>query len=280
MQKEEWLELTSAMSGSSTQDVHSVADMDDLTESKHAGPLRQPKDGPTMFEVAERLFGRKFRSATELWRFVHTKRRNLELDRALLAAGWKRKRKPRKILLRTADRLFQGFLNRLAESNRNTQFAYFVEEVILFGSFLRREEQVTDIDLCVKYYRKTQAKLNQKILRLMRDHCVGADEAYELSLEEIGDFLTAKHPRFHISDGGTIKRFRVPHRVIYRLPDAKEFSRLLSATESQIDVRHLHEFIQKRVPTSELGVGCASPESTGRHAHAKPQIRRVPASRC
>jgi len=41
------------------------------------------------------------------------------------------------ILLRTADRLFDGFLERLEESNRNVKFAYFVQEVccseVFFG---------------------------------------------------------------------------------------------------------------------------------------------------
>jgi predicted nucleotidyltransferase len=33
----------------------------------------------------------------------------------------------------------------------DTRFAYFVEEVILFGSYLRREERVTDIDLGISF---------------------------------------------------------------------------------------------------------------------------------
>lgn len=226
--------------------------MENLIEPNY-GPLKQPKTGPTMFEVAERRFGRKFRSATELWSFVNTKKRDLELDRALLAAGWRRQRKRKKILLQTADRLFQGFMNRLAESNRNSRFAYFVEEAILFGSFLRREKRVTDIDLCISYCRKTQAKLDQKIRRLMRCHGVDADKGYELSLEEIGNFITATHPRFHISDFGKIRRWGVPYKVIYRIPDAKDFLCLIGATENQIDVKHLHQFLEKRVPTSDLG---------------------------
>src|ERR1035437_2015435 len=76
--------------------------MENLIEPNY-GPLKQPKTGPTMFEVAERRFGRKFRSATELWSFVNTKRRDLELDQDLLAAGWRRQRKRKKILLQTAD---------------------------------------------------------------------------------------------------------------------------------------------------------------------------------
>lgn len=225
--------------------------MDHEIPPKYDGPLQQPKNGPTVFEVAERTFGRKFRSDTQLWRFVNTKERDLELNRALLAAGWKCQRKPKKkILLRTADRLFAEFMNRLAESNRNTRFGYFVEEVILFGSFLRREAEVTDIDLCVSYCRKTRANVERKIRRMMRQHRVDKYKGYALSLAEIGDFLTAKNPRFHASDAGTIRRLDVPYKLIYRLPDANTFVRLIAATEDQIDVKHLHQFIQERVSRS------------------------------
>jgi predicted nucleotidyltransferase len=223
--------------------------MDHQVRTKYAGPLQQPTNGPTVFEVAGRVFGREFHSATQLWKFVNTKERDLELNRALLAAGWRCQKKPKKkILLRTADRLFEGFMNRLAQSNRNKGFAYFVEEVVLFGSFFRREERVTDIDLCISYCRKTRANVERRIRHIMREHRVDQHKGYEMSLAEVGDFLTAKNSRFHPSDVGTIKRLSVPYKVIYCLPDAKKFLRLLAATEDQVGVKHLHEFIQKRVP--------------------------------
>jgi predicted nucleotidyltransferase len=221
--------------------------MNDRKPPIYTGPLEQPKAGPGVFEVAEHLFGREFTSATDLFSFVNTRQRDLALNLALLTAGWKPQRKPKsKILLRTADRLFQGFLDRLAESNRTTRFAYFVEEVVLFGSFLERQERVTDIDLCVSYCRKTLAMVTQKIERIMREHRVDAAKAYDLSLQEIGDFLTAGHPRFHLSDAGRTKRLGVPFQVIYRIPDAKNFVRLIAATESRTDVKHLHRFIEER----------------------------------
>jgi len=228
--------------------------MDDRIPPKYNGPFEQPKTGPTVFEVAERIFGRRFRSDTELWKFVNSEQRDLELNRALLAAGWKpQKKKKDKILLRTADRLFQALMNRLDESNRDTRFAYFVEEVILFGSYLRRDERVTDIDICISYCRKTQAKLNRTIRRMMRDRHVDADEGYKLSVREIDDFLTARHPRFHTSDTGTIRRLGVPCKVIYRIPQAKAFLRLIAATENRIDVKHLHDFLERRVRRSTFG---------------------------
>jgi predicted nucleotidyltransferase len=143
-------------------------------------------------------------------------------------------------------------MDRLDESNRDTRCAYFVEEVILFGSYLRREERVTDIDLCISYCRKTQAKLNQTIQRMMRERHVDADGGYKLSVREIDDFLTARHPRFHTSDTGTIRRLGVPYKVLYRLPQAKAFLRLLTTTENRIGVKHLHDFLEKQLRSSSF----------------------------
>lgn len=223
-------------------------DMDQQQTPRFDGPLHQPKDGPTIYEVAERTFGRRFASDTELWKFVKTKDRDLKLNTALLAAGWKcrTKRKP-KIQLQTADRLFQEFMKRLTESNRNTGFAYFVSEVILFGSYLRREERVTDIDLCINYCRKTHALYKRKLRRFMREKHVDAEEAYRLSVREIDDFLTGKNPRIHTCDEGTIRRMGVPHKVIYSIPQIKSFIRLIAETEVRINVTHLHEDLQKRL---------------------------------
>jgi predicted nucleotidyltransferase len=221
--------------------------MDQRLPPSYEGLLVQPKNGPTVFEVAERLFGRRFGSDTELWKFVNTDDRDLQLNLALLGAGWRCQRRPtKKILLKTADRLFQRFMDKLAESNRNTRFAYFVEEVIVFGSFLRREERVTDIDYCVSYCQKTKAMVNRKIRGIMRRHDVNVETAYKMSLQEIGDFLTAKHPVSIPQDEGTIRRMGVPYKVVYRIPQIKKFVRLIAATEDQISVRHLHEFIADR----------------------------------
>ena len=72
-------------------------------------------------------------------------------------------------------------------------------------------------------------------------------------MREIDDFLTARHPRFHTSDTGTIRRLGVPYKVVYRLPQAKAFLRLLTATENRIGVKHLHNFLEKRLRRSSFG---------------------------
>ena len=237
------------------QPLKVLCDMDQ-NQPRYEGPLHQPKNGSTIYEVAERTFGRKFSSDTDLWKFVNTKERDLKLNMALLAAGWKCKAKrKRKIQLQTADRLFQGFMNRLDESNRNTGFAYFVAEVILFGSYLRREERVSDIDLCIDYCRKTHALYKRKLRRFMRQDHVDAAQAYRLSVREIDEFLTGKNPRIHTCDEGTIRRMGVPYKVIYSIPRIKSFVRLIAETEGRINVTHLHDELEKRLEKRMINCG-------------------------
>jgi hypothetical protein len=64
---------------------------------------------------------------------------------------------------------------------------------------------------------------------------------------DVTGLILPSHPRFHTSETGTIKRLGEPYEVVYRIPQIKKFLRLIEATEDQIDVDHLHEFIQKRV---------------------------------
>jgi len=219
---------------------------------QYDGPLHQPRDGPTIFEVAERTFGRKFLSDTDLSKFLDTGERDLQLNMALLAAGWKcQKKTRRKIQLRTADRLYESFMKRLNESNRNAAFAYFVEQVIVFGSYLRREERVTDIDLCISYCRKTRAMVERKIRRFMREKHVDKNEGYRLSVREIDEFLIGTNSRFHTCDSGRITRLGVPYKVIYSIPNIKSFVRLIAATEDRLDVSHLHEELERRLRRSK-----------------------------
>jgi predicted nucleotidyltransferase len=222
--------------------------MDQGKLPRYDGPLHQPKNGPTIFEVAERTFGRRFANDTELRRFVNTKRRELKLNMALLDAGWnvQPKRMP-KIQLRTADRLFRDFMDRVAESNHNTGFAYFVEKVLLFGSYLRREERVTDIDVCISYCLKTHALYRRKLRRLIRERHVDAEQGYRMTVREIDDFITGKHPRIHTSDEGTIRRLGVPYKVIYAIPQIKSFVRLIAETDDRINVTFLHEELYRRL---------------------------------
>jgi hypothetical protein len=87
---------------------------------------------------------------------------------------------------------------------------------------------------------------------MMLTHLVDANEGYRLSLREIGDFLTAKNPRFHASESGVITRMGVPHKVAYRIPQLREFVRLIAKTEDRMNVAHLYKFIRERVDEAKL----------------------------
>jgi hypothetical protein len=80
----------------------------------------------------------------------------------------------------------------------------------------------------------------------MRQHKVNKVEAYNLSVLEVGEFLTSGNPRFHESDQGYIRRLNIPTRVVYRMPDEDDYCRLATATDEQLDVSHLHRFFQER----------------------------------
>ncbi len=60
-----------------------------------------------------------------------------------------KKNKGKKISLEAADRLFTGFKERLSRVACYTDFGVDVGLVLLFGSYLRREPQVGDIDIAI-----------------------------------------------------------------------------------------------------------------------------------
>ena len=149
----------------------------------------------TLLEVAQILFEHPFRSNTALTSFVDSKDKDLVLNIGLSLAGWVPKQKTqKKITIRTADALFRKFIAGVDAANANTQLPYFVERIVLFGSYLCRADQVTDIDLrCISYVRKTSAKLDRTIRRYVRQNLVDATEAYNLSLGEMSSAVEGSH---------------------------------------------------------------------------------------
>lgn len=59
----------------------------------------------------------------------------------------KKRNKGKKISLDAADRLFAGFEERLNRLPSYEEFGAAVSLVLLFGSYLRREPEVGDIDM-------------------------------------------------------------------------------------------------------------------------------------
>jgi predicted nucleotidyltransferase len=54
------------------------------------------------------------------------------------------------IYRKTADDILQKFLERVREVNTSDKFAYRVDQVIVFGSYLSDKERINDIDLAIK----------------------------------------------------------------------------------------------------------------------------------
>jgi predicted nucleotidyltransferase len=109
-----------------------------------------------------------------------------------------KKNKGRKIHRPTATRLLSDFLTRVDEVNRSEKFAFFVVEVRLFGSYLRGEAMVGDVDLAFSLCRKTMGKLRARTLEIARETGrpnVSFDEKLceKLSVNEVVRYLQSRN---------------------------------------------------------------------------------------
>jgi predicted nucleotidyltransferase len=101
----------------------------------------------------------------------------------------KKKNKGKKISLDTADRLFAGFEERLKRLPEQKEFGVAVPLVLLFGSYLRREPEVGDIDLAVMTEHLPNYELRIKQLNEARNSGVSfLDELYGPE-KEVRQFL-------------------------------------------------------------------------------------------
>jgi hypothetical protein len=210
-------------------------------------PLSAPPGAPTAFEVAAKTFGRNFSTPKDLMDFISEgPKRDISFQQALIAAGWRAKKKPptRRISLKRADQLFSGLVERIPRANANRGFAFFVQEILVYGSYLRREKTVGDIDVAMQFAMKTQAKLDERIAFFMRRHKVDWRGGYDRAVTEVSNFLTNRSKYFHDSDAATVKR-SFPYRVVYEMPKQQEYIRLVDKTSDSTMVEHLHHFLEK-----------------------------------
>ena len=68
-----------------------------------------------------------------------------------------------RIPLKKADEIYKLFLERVKEVNENDYYLVGVEQVILFGSYLKREEDIGDIDIATKLKIKDLPDMPQKL---------------------------------------------------------------------------------------------------------------------
>jgi len=150
------------------------------------GPVERQPGCPTAFELAEKRFARSFRTAKDLSDFLaEDPKRDAILQKEEIAAGWraKKKRPSERISLKKADELFNAFAVRIAKANSNRKFAFFVEEVLLYGSYLRRDTRtVGDIDIAISFAMKSKAKLDQRIAYYMHRQGLDWKGGYERTI--------------------------------------------------------------------------------------------------
>jgi predicted nucleotidyltransferase len=101
-----------------------------------------------------------FRTLGELSHRTKVHKDKPKLESPLL----KKRNKGKKISLDTADRLFVGFQERLNRVSDHEEFGVAVPLVLLFGSYLRREPEVGDIDLSVMTLPKPNHEVRKKEL--------------------------------------------------------------------------------------------------------------------
>ena len=148
------------------------------------------------------------------------------------------------VATKRADQLFSSFEERIPLANANRKFAFFVQEVLVYGSYLRREKTVGDIDVAMQFAMKTEAKLDERIGFFMRRDNVDRRGGYDRAITEISKFLTNRSKYFHDSDADTVKRL-YPYQVVYRMPKLQQYVRLVDKTASWPTVDHLHQFVER-----------------------------------
>jgi hypothetical protein len=105
-----------------------------------------------------------FRTLGELSSRTKLHKRKAEFESPLT----KKRNKGRKISLDSADRLFAGLQERLNRLPSHEEFGVAVPLVLLFGSYLRREPEVGDIDLAVMTIRKSNFDVRRNQLNKAR----------------------------------------------------------------------------------------------------------------
>lgn len=211
-------------------------------------PLSPPPGAPSPLEIAGKAFGRSFSTPKDLCDFMDAvPKREMKFQAALIAAGWRAKKKTptRRISLEKADLLFSAFVERIPLANSNRKFAFFVQEVLVYGSYLRRQRTVGDIDIAIQFAMKTDAKLNERISFYRRKNAaMDWKQGYGLAISEVSSFLTKRSKYFHDADAATVKR-SYPYQLVYAMPELKQYAQLVDQTANWPSVEHLHRFVDQ-----------------------------------
>lgn len=123
-----------------------------------------------------------------------------------------KKNKGKKISLDTADRLFTGFKVRLSRIPSYDEFGVDVSLVLLFGSYLRREPEVGDIDIAVLTTHRANYDKRAKQLREAGKNKNIIEDVYGPQLEVL-KFLKNRSPWFALHEMDEVQHMKnVPLR--------------------------------------------------------------------
>jgi predicted nucleotidyltransferase len=150
-----------------------------------------------------------------------------------------KRNKGKQIRRATADRLLADFLRRVEQVNRNEEFAFFVEEVRLFGSYLRGEEMVGDVDVAFSMMRKTMGKLSARCLAIGKHR-----EDYERAMGEVERFLRARSRWLDFAAVENLEKHGFANKIIYQIPHRMDLMRAISKDERVVTVSHLHRIVE------------------------------------
>jgi hypothetical protein len=138
------------------------------------------------------------------------------------------------------------FLQRVREINSDTSYAFFVEEVRLFGSYYWGHGMVGDIDLDISLMRKTKAKCAVRLMEIFdaSSKLLSLEEMQQAAMREVLSHLQSRCKWLHITalDDTQVKLF--PNVVIYEIPSRSDIVRAIDDTETTEDVTHLHALLR------------------------------------
>ena len=123
----------------------------------------------------------------------------------------------------TAERKLREFMARVEQVNQSEEFAYRVNRVVLFGSYLTDAERVNDIDLAVELAPRwdgfdvgIQYQKEQERVRLAPRHRTrNALAVQQWPWREVFLFLKARDRSFSLHDTQDQILYGIPNRVLY-----------------------------------------------------------------
>jgi predicted nucleotidyltransferase len=124
----------------------------------------------------------------------------------------------------TADQKLREFLDRVHFVNSSgCDFLYWVEEVALFGSMLKQQQSVNDIDVCVRMERKLKGDAYSKAADLRRRMARQQGRTFRNILDEaywpereVRLFLKNRSRAISLVEWDVEWLAVTPHKIIYR----------------------------------------------------------------